>query len=395
MLSIGSLQVFTSKSGALSVRHAERGLLIHSAVDPIAEARVIAAKFAVAGVTEVTIIGSGLGYLERELQAHGIAFTPVEIHPDMYSLRTKLTAGDQVSTRKNNYRLLESAHELRSLITKQHSQSVIHISPYATALADELPAALAAELLAHKVLTASRSLYRPLISNNVLLNEEATRKLPQLQMSGRTCSRIALAIGAGPSLNNCINTIKLARESLMIVAASGAVPVLCANGLSPDWTIALEARENLIQDIEELEDDAKVVVFPWSMPKVFESRRLKVYLADEQTGLETSGGTSGLTAADFAFKVTRGNVYLLGMDLSDANGAYAEGAFRANSEIQKEAPKFASMRTAFEEWLRDHREHRVFQVLGDQAAPLKGVRAINHQRFAEDLLGDLRKSRML
>lgn len=386
--------MFASKSGALSVKHAERGLLIHSAVDPIAEARVIAARVAVEGVTEVTIIGCGLGYLERELQAHGIAVVPVEIHPDMYSLRTKLRAEDKVGMKGSNYRLLDSAVELRNLIAKQHSKSVIHMSPYATALADELPVALAAELLAHKVLSASRSLYRPFISNNVLFNEEATRKLPRLQMSGRTCSRIALAIGAGPSLNECIETIKSARDNLLIVAASGAVPVLRANGISPDWTIALEARMSLARDIEELVDCSNVVAFPWSMPQIFADDRLNVYLADEQSGLETSGGTSGLTAADFSFKVTRGNVYLLGMDLSDTNGAYAEGAFRTHSEFQKEAPKFASMRTAFEAWLRDHREHRVIQVLGDHIAPLNGVRAISPQRFAEVLLGDLRKSKM-
>lgn len=395
MLSVGQFQIFTSKSGALSAKHTARSVLIHSAIDPIIEARTVASRIATAGVRTVTLIGCGLGYLERELFAHRVEVTAIELHANLYELRKQLVRDTQSSGYGKDVRLCGTVSELREILTMCGADRMLCIAPYVTTLADELPREIAAELLAQKVMDASRTLYQPLIAANEKQNAAAIRGLPRLNTNGRSCSRIALAVGAGPSLSGCMETIKAARSELLVIAASGAVPVLRANDISPDWTIALEARESLAHDADMLEDGAKVIVFPWSMPAVVGAKRLDVYLADEQTGLATSGGTSSLTAADFAFKITRGNVYLLGMDLSDTDGAYATGALRANVSGQMPSPKYASMRVAFEEWLKDHREHRVFQVIGENVTPLRGVRAINHQRFAEDLVGDMSNSELM
>ncbi|MBK6766381.1 MAG: DUF115 domain-containing protein [bacterium] len=390
MHGVTSLEAFATKTGVLSIRHKARGVLIHSAVDPISEARTIAAQILISDPKRAVIIGCGLGYLEHELSSRGVDVTALEVHPEVFQLRHELRhllhAGNTEPAM-----LCEDSKEMRAHLATSRRRA-LYIAPYVSALADELPRGIASEILAARVMDSSRAVYKPLIEANERRNALFLDRLPIVTVRGRKSNRLAIAVGAGPSAERCIDAICAAREHILIVAASGAVPVLASHGITPDWTIALEARDSLGRDIDHLSDGAKVIAFPWSDREVFLNARLNCYLADESSDLVTGGGTSALTAADFAFKITRGNVYLVGMDLTNMQGTYASGALRSFVNGSADAPKFAMMRSAFVEWSRDHRQHRVFHVISPGVTPLAGLRAVTPALFAADL-GDAISSR--
>lgn len=383
MHSVSSLEAFPTKTGVLSVRHATRGVLFHSAVDPISEARTIAAQLLIGGGKRAVIIGCGLGYLERELSLHGVDVTALEVHPEMFRLRNEIQHA-LLADSFASPAFCNSAETVRSYL-RTSGRRAVYVAPYVLALADELPREIAAEILAARVMDASQTLYRPLIEANEQQNARLVSRLPMVSMRGRKSDKIAIAVGAAPSLNRCVHAIRDARSDALIVAASGAVPILDDHGITPDWTIALEARESLCKDLDRLADGAKVVAFPWTNSKALHESHAQIFMADDSARLATGGGSSGLTAADFAFKITRGNVYIVGVDLTNANGEYAAGAERVVSEATTPTPKFAIMREAYAEWGKDHREHRVFHVITPGVAPISGLRAVTPTLFAADL----------
>jgi hypothetical protein len=181
--------------------------------------------------------------------------------------------------------------------------------------------------------------------------------------------------GAGPSLEECTPALRRHRSRFVLVAASGAVPPLRSARIDPDWVIALEARDAVLNDLASLQPETPIIVFESTHPQAILSAHGPVFCG---RGLESRGGTTLVPALDFALRCSANDVFLIGADLGYGSRAYAAGAKREPKRGDLPAgvpPKFLAMRAALENLLeRKPRDARVVYHVLSVAPVLRTAR---------------------
>ncbi|MDD5088714.1 MAG: DUF115 domain-containing protein, partial [bacterium] len=234
---------------------------------------------------------------------------------------------------------------------------------------------------------ASSDFYRPLLTESFRRNEWRVALMPAATSALLDGSKIICVCGAGPSLTHCLPALREWRTRIEIVCASGAVPALLRGRVVPDWVIALEARASILRDLSDLPSGTKLIIFASAHPEFVEqASRFECYRGDGADGLATRGGSSLIPALDFALRTAPETIALLGADLGDQSGPYADGSLRrteAQSDVRASAPKYASMRAGFERILQnaDSRSGRIFHVM-TRGQALQGTVKITPDEFA-------------
>ncbi|MCC6477546.1 DUF115 domain-containing protein [bacterium] len=370
MIAKSEFELFQSAAGHLSARHRASGVLLHSARNPMEEARVVASSLCKTPGRAIVIVGDGLGYLSEALRAQKRSVRVIEPFPEIACLRKGCARSFASESNEDTHRALQWL--------LQDGESEIYIAPYVRSQIDLLPNDVADAINVLVVLRNSRDEYAKLISENIRTNRahlSNTRKLSLRELHRR---EIAVACGSGPSLMPAIAPMRASRDLFTLVSCSSAVPLLCEHGLTPDWTIALEAHDGVARDLEALPEGSSVAVFEWTDPQVLHMSALDLYLAGgEDMCLVTGGGTTLLTAADLASKIATRVICLAGADLSWSHGAYAESDSSAcTMSERRSAPKFALMRRSLEQWITDKKGRRVLHVVNDRSLLLNGAEQI-------------------
>jgi hypothetical protein len=231
------------------------------------------------------------------------------------------------------------------------------ISPYLPLLAVHLRSPLS-DLLQHfRSERASQSIYCDIVKNHSQVNQGHLSDFP-FALKASPEPKPFVVCGAGPSLNDCINVLKTFRDRICIIAVSGAIPALLCQDINPDWVIAFEARETVLDDLKDLPITTRVIVFPSTHPSVMSKSGFTFYSGtDSNDALETRGGTSVIPALDFAIRLAKQFILLCGVDLSNENGTYAIGSKRENHAGDKTSmPKFAAMRIGLESLIYRRKE---------------------------------------
>jgi len=375
---MNDFEPFQSDCGDLSVRHRLTSILVHSAANPTKEAADAATSLLRNTSAQFTLIGVGLGYLAAELARQGRLHKCYEPFAELqrYAGQCGILNG-AVHEVQNGDAL---AADFRQIDCTQCGEIVV--APYVRALSDHLATDVREAVNRLQVANQSRKFYAPLIERNMRLNVSRWSALRQLQSEFSRSDKPAIAIGAGPSLDRCMDVIHGNREKFLLIAASGAMPALSAAMIQPDWTVALEARETLAGDLVFAAPSQKTVVFPWTHPAAFNNRELQLYGADENA-IVTSGGTSAITAADLALKLTSGPLFLIGIELTNSHGSYANSANRLSADTRTPAPKFEIMRTALQEWAQANCGREITHVLPDGVVPVHGIRHASIRDFVK------------
>jgi len=220
----------------------------------------------------------------------------------------------------------------------------------------------------------SRTVYDSLLNDHLRSNEPVLNALPRALHVQLPRDKSVVVAGAGPSLEECAPALRRWRRQLMVIAASGAVPPLRAAGIDPDWVIALEARETVLDDLADLPQGISVVVFASAHPQVIQRIRGPLYCG---AGLDSRGGTTLIPALDFALQCSPCDVFLVGADLGHGSRTYAAGAKRDTARsnlLPGMSPKFLAMRAALENLLeRRANESRVVYHVLTAAPTLRGT----------------------
>lgn len=226
---------------------------------------------------------------------------------------------------------------------------------------------------------ASKVVYDPLVVRNTEMNQSCLILLPSALDVRESDGKTIIVAGAGPSLDLCADVIRECRNNTVIIAASGAVPPLQARGIEPDWVIAMEGKEIILRDLASLASISHIVAFPSVHPGVLSAHMRQIYagVRSDGTGLETRGGSTLIPALDFAMKCSSADIVLVGADLSNHKGGYAQFALRNDEGVAPangDPPKYLAMRTGLERLIEKNRnsERRVYHVL-DEGAILTGT----------------------
>jgi len=167
---------------------------------------------------------------------------------------------------------------------------------------------------------------------NILANLPLLRNA--LDFSALSTSRPVVVAGAGPSLDHTLPVLRSSRDRFVLVAVDTALPVLSACGLFPDIVVALEAQAvNNLDFIPVPPEDGPVLACDLSVhpsaARLFAGRLfffssefapLSFWDRLDRSGLRPlrfpALGSVGVAAAHAALRMTRGSVYLTGLDFS-------------------------------------------------------------------------------
>jgi len=155
--------------------------------------------------------------------------------------------------------------------------------------------------------------------------------------------RAIVVAGAGPSLERTLPAIQRIRKRVCLLAADTALPTLAAAGLRPDWVCVLESQVHNLDDFVPAYDPSlwllcdltasPTVLRRFPLRSFFLSRfyPLELFPRLDRFGLLPPSlpplGSVGVTAVQLALRLTRGPVFLAGLDFCYQPGkTHARGA---------------------------------------------------------------------
>ena len=371
---LAEYRILRTRCGVPTAEHVPSGILLHSRVDPLGEAREVAAEYADARADATVLLGGGLGYLAEALaETGGTSHQVFVIEPDAALLQlARSCRGDApyFSSPRIHRIVATSPHVAAARMSGIVSTAQLVVAPYFERIAAQLPSPLTGFVQMLRAERASRVVYATMLNEHCPVNHQRLSALPSVGGIRFQPGMKVVVAGAGPSLDECVQTLRRHRSRFVLMAASGAVPSLRAAGIDPDWVVALEGKDAVLSDLADLPRGIPTVVFESTHPEITRAAQGPLFCG---AGLETRGGTTLIPALDFALQSSAEDVILIGADLGYGNRLYASGARRetaGESVLSNVPPKFLAMRAALENLLerKVSGSRKVFHVL--RAAPI-------------------------
>jgi hypothetical protein len=376
---LAEYRILRTRCGVPTAEHVPSGILLHSRVDPLAEAREVAAEYSGSPTDSTVLLGGGLGYLAEALaQSGGAVHQVFVVEPDAALLQLARTCrGDApYFSSPRIHRIVATAPQVAAArMSRIIGAAQLVVAPYFERIAAQLPSPLTGFVQLLRAERASRVVYDTMLNEHCRVNQERLSALPSVRDIRFQAGIKVVVAGAGPSLDECAQALRRHRPRFVLVAVSGAVPPLRAAGIDPDWVVALEGRDAVVSDLADLPQEIPTVVFESTHPEITRAAQGPLFCG---AGIETRGGTTLIPALDFALQSSAEDVILIGADLGYGNRPYASGARRetaGETVLSNVPPKFLAMRAALESLLerKVNGSRKVFHVL--RAAPvLRGAR---------------------
>lgn len=315
--------------------------LLHPGGDPLAAARRdLDRLLATAGPQDLLVLaGGGLGWHARAvLDAGGPALVTYE--PDPATRRAMAQHGpacDQHEVAADPDALAELL--ARHLVYRQVRRVAVFAPPAYRALAPqvvETARQVVAETTRRRMVDqATRRTKNILWLQHLADNFKHILKLPDAtSLAGSLAGVPALVVGAGPSLDQSLETIAANRDKLLIIAAASALAPLRSVGVYPEVAVALEARDESRQFAGADQQATVLAAASASNPRHFTAWRgmravyhLQPWMAElAGTGLVLpSGGHAGSAAFSLAIVWGCDPVVLVGQDLAYTGGRFHAG----------------------------------------------------------------------
>ena len=243
------LAFVTAGTGAI-VPVRRDGLALHSKVDPVREARRLAAAMPPCGVA--VFLGLGGGYLPAALLATGALFAGVIVERDPSALRALLDAID-LSALLSDPRIsvvadpLDDGAAVTTAVLAAWAPGLmgdlrtVPLRPWCDAAREAFDRAAAGVEAARSLAAAdwaAQARFGRRWFANAMLN------LPSIEGARLAIDpvRRAIVTGAGPSLDRAASDIAEARRSGLLAATDTSLPALMARGIAPDLAISIDCQ---------------------------------------------------------------------------------------------------------------------------------------------------------
>lgn len=150
-------------------------------------------------------------------------------------------------------------------------------------------------------------------------------------------------VGAGPSLNNQLKSIKKYRSDITVFATGHIVKTLLRENITPDVVVITDPQPKIYQQIEGLDtENIPLIILSTASASVLNYYKGPVYIAyqkgyrqaeerAEKLGVNTfqTGGSVTTTALDIALQFQASKIIFAGVDLAYTGGnSHAEGVGR-------------------------------------------------------------------
>ncbi len=287
-----NIEVFETATGDYTIQVDQ--VFLHSPEGAEKEAKEVAKQHATSHRRQLHIVlGLGLGYVVQELHKNYLGKIAV-YEPNLPLLRFVLENID-LSEYLGSGKIVMSSHrpEFFELIRGQFlygdELDVLMLRGYGVAFAPEVKSFMTELEVAARERIRDRNTYRhfrfqwfeQMMGNIPYYPKTDTLELIANQFQGKP----ALVIARGPSLDKEIQSIKKIADSVVIVAAGGAVRRLCEEGIIPDFAVFYDAngqKEQIYGIPDETLSQINFLVAPFTQEYCYQvpSKRKIVFLGD-------------------------------------------------------------------------------------------------------------------
>ncbi len=366
-----SIQVISTKVGLPTVKIGENGnraTLIHSAYDPVKEAKNFISGYELEEARFVTVLGFGLGYHVKEvLESYPQLKLVIVIEPNISLFKTALKVLDlSVILSSPKVKLIiedepsRIEREMLGLATffLIHNNSMIVHKPSFNLLKEELTQIR--KSINKTVFWCTANLTTNIVKGdtfqrNILTNiSQIINNAGVKNLFDKFLHQPVICVAAGPSLDKNIHLLEEAKNKALIICVDAALRTMLQHKIRPDLVVSIDYSEgtrNLFDEVMEQTENLFLAADPEIFPGVlsdFKGRKFIINLNKPLTHwlskLVTDKGTldKGASVAHAAFSLARAMgadpIILVGQDLSFPGGVtHVEGAVpRANIAIGRD-----------------------------------------------------------
>ncbi len=348
------LEVIENSAGnpVPAVHFEGRKLMLHSRFDPVKEAARFIEGVGADSHDLFIVLGLGFAYHVEELARRVSADSSIIIIEKSPLIAAEALKRRQLGAlfgdRRVNLMIAPSDEEILDALRDRSSASVSFLTHrgshqlfpdyYSTMLET-----CRAQLSSKTVNIATLARFEKIWSSNIARNINRFIGSPGASdFYGRFEGVGAVVVAAGPSLNRSIEFIRSIRGRALIVAVDTAYGVLKKNGITPDFTVAVDPQPVNARYFEGSCPESTVLVAdPTVHPSVFRlfggryvttgiAFNLLKWIESEagEHGEITNGGSVSTNAYDFARRLGCSPVVMVGQDLSFSDGlAHARGSY--------------------------------------------------------------------
>ncbi len=330
----------------VQARNGNKCFFMHSTINPEWEAQVLAAGLPAA--KNYVVFGMGLGYHVKELLKKYPDSKVTVLESEKYLLLQALRYMDWTTYFKENRIEIVYESNLSELIghLKQMKEYELFVH-YPTVQAVENPSIR--ELLEDFFVTTSsmREQKEFLDANFEKLCEY---HLPECsKLKSLFYKKNVVIVGAGPSVNQELQSLKKYRNKITIFATGHIAGTLLTEGIIPDVIIITDPQPHMYQQVKGLNTkNIPLILLSTASPSVLDYYEGSVYIAyqngyreaeeiAEKIGAKAfeTGGSVTTTALDIALQFEAQKVIFVGVDLAYTGGnSHAEGVGRRITDTE-------------------------------------------------------------
>ncbi|MBR5422096.1 MAG: DUF115 domain-containing protein [Lachnospiraceae bacterium] len=373
-----------SDSYYFTVKGRESDRYLHSPVDPMREAELLALDLYRPDLQEFHILGSGLGYLPYQLwKISEYTMKIVVYEDDDILLRNAYLLGvlSWIDEKKIEVVTAKDIDQMlcRFLRIVGNDHIGYYVSDWKRGEYTETGYAREVDSLDFNERTErlNRRLHEINTNHNRMLDLKDIRDLKR--SLGDRSKRCAV-VSAGPSLNENIMFLRENAATMLIISVNAAMKRLFDERIYPDVVTMLDPRSELVHHLE------GIAMFTWDIPLIMpvtgsytfaEDYKGPTYLMPDNDEVTDGykwgyGGTVSSMALDIAYYFGAQEIYLIGNDLAYSGGNnYADGLVHEKGEgmirdareylvpsveggTVRTDPLYIVYRNIIEEQIRDH-----------------------------------------
>lgn len=330
----------------VQARNGNRCFFMHSTMNPEWEAQVLAAGLPAA--KSYVVFGMGLGYHVIELLKKYQESKVTVLESEEYLLLQTFRHIDWTTYFKENRIEIVYEPDITKLIghLKQMKEYELFMH-YPTVQAVENPSI---RTLLEDFFVTTSSMREQKVYLDANFEKLSECHLPECsELKHLFYRKNVVIVGAGPSVNQELQSLKKYRNNITIFATGHIAGTLLKEGIIPDVIIITDPQPHMYQQVKGLNTkNIPLILLSTASASVLDYYEGPVYIAyqkgydraeekAEQIGVMTfeTGGSVTTTALDIALQFQAENVIFVGVDLAYTGGAsHAEGVGRTITDTE-------------------------------------------------------------
>jgi len=365
------------------------GMWLHSAYDPAAEGRRVAAEAVATGADLILVFGLGLGYAARAALDAGVRVAAIEVDPAVLSaLIRAVSLVDLIQNDRFSLVLCPGGQGLGDFLELEAPRSIAVIENQAS-LAQfpdagrELKAQAERYRRKDEINAATLKRFGRLWVRNLARNIKPAAAYPGVSnFTDKFRGLPALVLAAGPSLDELEGFLPDLAKRYVMVCVDTALRTMLRLGVEPDFIVVVDPQYWNCRHLDRCNSPSSILVTEaavWPSVLRFCSRQTvmcsSIYplgrYVEERLGAPRgslgAGGSVATTAWDFARSLGCSPIYMAGLDLS-----FPAGKTHARSSLfeQRSLAEGSRLEPASNASFTAMRGGRPFQAVANDGSPV-------------------------